>query len=119
MKRNRQDKAPQTGYKLFIDDERNPNVVYSGIDAEGWIVVRSSQEAMDHVSKHGMPFFMSLDHDLGGDDTTNKFLLWLIQENLDERIPGKVPDYKIHSANPTGSKNLESKMESWRKIAAT
>lgn len=111
-------KSRYTGYKLFLDDERNPSVVYSGVDAEGWVVVKSSAEAIQYVKDNGMPFFMSLDHDLGGEDTTTKFLLWLIQEHLDGRIKGIIPDYKIHSANPVGSKNLEAKMQSWKQVAS-
>lgn len=104
-------------YKMFLDDERMPSVVYSGKEAQGWVVVRSSSDAIEYVKNNGMPMFMSLDHDLGGEDTTNVFLLWLIQAHLDGRVKGKVPGYAIHSANPTGAKNLESKMNSWIRIA--
>lgn len=118
-KDKRQEKAPQTGYKLFIDDGRSPNEIYSGIDGEGWVIARTTREAMEHVSKNGMPFFMSLDYDLGTEDNTVKFLLWLIQQNLDERVPGKVPAYKIHVDDSVGSKSIKSKMDSWKRVAGT
>lgn len=110
-------KSRQTGYKLFVDDEREPSLVYSGIEAAGWVVVRTSTEAIEYVKANGMPFFMSLDHDLGGEDTTVKFVLWLIQEHLDGRIKGEIPGYNIHSSNPPGVKSLESKLESWKQVA--
>jgi len=57
---------------------------------------------------------MSLDHDLGGDDTTMVFLKRLVNEVWDGKT--NPPDYAIHSANPIGSKNIQSFMESWKKV---
>lgn len=93
-------------YRMFIDDVRNPS-------EEDWVVVRSSNEALEYVQSNGMPSFISFDHDLGGDDTTMVFLRKLVDLvwNGDD-LP---PDYTVHSANPVGSKNIVSFMESWKK----
>lgn len=91
---------------LFVDDIRNP------MDGE-WVVVRSSSEAISWVEANGMPESMSLDHDLGGDDTVMVFLKWLFGF-ADGKGLGP-PPYRVHSANPIGSKNIESFMESWRR----
>jgi hypothetical protein len=48
-------------YKMFIDDERFPV-------SDDWVIVRSSQEAIDTVLAKGFPSYISFDHDLGGDD---------------------------------------------------
>jgi hypothetical protein len=91
--------------RLFIDDIRDP---------EGdWIVVRSSSEAVKWVEENGMPESMSLDHDLGGEDTVMVFLKKLYE--FAEKKGVGPPPYKVHSANPVGSKNIVSFMESWRR----
>lgn len=93
--------------KLFIDDMRDP-------PNDGWVVVRSSDAAINHVEQHGMPDFISFDHDLGGDDTTMVFLKKLYEiASLNNLKP---PEYQIHSANPIGKLNIQSFMESWKKV---
>ena len=93
-------------YKLFIDDERNP-------PEDGWVVCRSTEEAITLIKSQGIPDFMSLDHDLGGDDTTMVFLKRFVSEIWDGKTDP--PGYKVHSANPVGAKNIISFMESWIK----
>ena len=94
-------------WALFIDDLREPPR-----DQE-WVVCRSTEEAIDQVRLRGMPSVMSLDHDLGDDDTTMVFLRCLVNELWDGGTPP--PDYRVHSANPVGAQNIISFMESWRR----
>jgi hypothetical protein len=54
---------------------------------------------------------MSLDHDLGGDETVMQILHWM-SENFYELGP---PAWTIHSANPVGRQNMESFLKSWVK----
>lgn len=82
--------------KLWVDDERPA--------PEGWIWSKNSLDAINELHK-GWPKpidEMSLDHDLGGDDTTRRVVLWLCEN----------PDYwppvvRVHSANPVGREWLE------------
>jgi hypothetical protein len=92
--------------KLYLDDIRNP-------PNSDYVVARSSEEAIIICKAQGMPDFMSLDHDLGGEDTTMVFLHRLVQEVWNGT--DDPPQYQIHSANPVGSKNIESFMNSWVK----
>ena len=93
-------------YRMFIDDIRSP-------PPGDWIVVRSSNEALAYIRNNGMPSFISFDHDLGGDDTTMVFLRLLVNTVWNgSDIP---PDYKVHSANPVGSKNITAFMDSWKR----
>lgn len=92
--------------KLFIDDLRNP-------PSEDYHVVRSTEQALEWIKKNGMPSFISFDHDLGGEDTSMVFLRRLHNEIWTEIQ--SIPDYVVHSANPVGSKNIVSFMESWKK----
>ena len=96
-------------YRMFIDDVRDP-------PSNHWVVVRSSAEALEYVKNHGMPEFISFDHDLGGEDTTMIFLRKLVNEFWDGT--SNPPDYQVHSANPVGSLNIRSFMESWKKSLA-
>ena len=92
--------------KLFLDDERAPPV------GSNYVVARSSIEAAEKILVHGWPTFMSLDHDLGGNDTTMWFLHLLVA-HWDGVAP--IPEYVVHSANPVGARNIVSFMESWKK----
>lgn len=101
-------------YCMFLDDVRDPSDVYP-IEPNGWVVVRSSDEAIAYVKTHGMPVLVSLDHDLGGEDKALYFLKWLAYEYWTEE---PVPQYAIHSANPVGAANLDSFMDSWRRSSS-
>jgi hypothetical protein len=92
-------------YKLFIDDERFPV-------SDDWVIVRTSQEAIDYVREHGFPTFISFDHDLGGDDTSIVFINWLTEQLIDLHLTiPKNFDYYVHSQNSVGVVNIRSKIE--------
>lgn len=94
-------------WKLYLDDLRTPPA------SEGWVICRSSREALETIRTLGMPYLLDLDHDLGGDDTAMKFLTILVNDiwNTDE----PVPEYQIHSQNPVGILNIHAFMLSWKK----
>lgn len=93
-------------YRLFIDDLRDP-------PAGDWIIARSSSHAKDIVIDKGLPFFISFDHDLGGDDTAMVFVHWLIEMCMDNPALNFPRDFTIHSANPVGVKNIDGLMKSY------
>lgn len=97
-------------WKLFIDDERFPA-------SEGWVIARSSEEAIQKCREYGFPSFISFDHDLGGDDTSIVFINWMIEQTLDSITSGPPHyfprDYFIHSQNPVGRDNIKSLMDSF------
>jgi hypothetical protein len=79
--------------KLWIDDERPaPN---------GWYWAETSADAIEWIER--MAFSeVSFDHDLGGDDTTRKVVLWMLDNNI--TWP---PIVRVHTANPVGREWLE------------
>lgn len=85
MDEQQQDLAP---VRLWVDDLRPA--------PEGWMWVESSRAAIA-VLRTCDVVEMSLDHDLGGDDTTRPVVLWLCENT--ERWPLAV---HVHSANPVG-----------------
>lgn len=116
--------SSQEPYKIFLDDLRETTDVFTGIESVGWKVCRTSSEAVELVTNKGyLPIHIAFDHDLGElkdgtVDTSIKFITWMVNAFLDERIKGDIPEYSVHSANPVGVQNIVSKMETWKKIAA-
>lgn len=100
-------KATNMGYKLFIDDEREPV-------GDDWVIARSSFEAASIVTSNGMPNFISFDHDLGDDDTAMGFLNWLSDTCLDAGTTFSF-DYTVHSQNPVGRDNIIGFIESFKR----
>ncbi len=103
-------------YKMFIDDERSPSFLekfgFTRSEYVDMVVVRSSQNAIQTIVKHGMPSFISFDHDLGGGDTGREVVKWLTESLLDDRI--KLPvdfDFFVHSQNPVGAKWIADTMD--------
>lgn len=98
-------------WKLWIDDQiHDPDTPMRHIPP-GYIGAESSYDALILIKIKGIPEYISFDHDLGGEDTTMKFLHKLV-----ELYPnGPVPEYQIHSQNPVGAKNIVSFMYSWKK----
>lgn len=75
--------------KLFVDDLRDPP------DAT-WTVARTSAEALAIVQSGAQVDELSLDHDLGGEDTSRPIVLWLAEHG------GWPATVRVHSANPVG-----------------
>lgn len=85
--------------KLWVDDLRPP-------PNDEWGVAVSSGGAIyalglwpDAITE------ISLDHDLGGDDTTRPVVLWMAEN---DRWPAVV---RIHTANPVGREWLAGMVE--------
>ncbi len=98
-------------YRMFIDDERMPP------DGE-WVIVRSVLEAQDYITVHGMPNYVSFDHDLGSLDgyplpTGYDFALWLTQQDLDHNSLPQDFDFYVHSQNPIGKENIISLLDNY------
>lgn len=76
--------------KLWVDDLRTP--------PEGWQWAKTSQEAIDIFADPTVTVDeVSFDHDLGGDDTARKVVLWICENDF--CFP---PVVRVHTANPVG-----------------
>lgn len=103
-------------WNLWIDDIRNPKTFAGDWQEKELVWATSVSQAIYFCQLWGPPQFMSLDHDLGWDQsaqcsTTVPEFLWWLQKNY----PDSPPDYRCHTANPIGEKNMVSFMESWKK----
>ena len=86
---------------MFLDDIRDP------IIENGWIIVRSFDEAVAVVLEHGYPKYVSFDHDLGEGKSGFDFAKWLVEHDLDtDSMPDNFSFY-VHSSNPVGKQNIE------------
>lgn len=94
--------------KLYIDDIREPKGDFDKI-------VRSSDEAIEWITRHGCPCYISWDFDLGGDDTSMIIVKWLVE--MDLSMNGEfIPDdfsWNIHSANIVGGPAIDSYLKSY------
>ena len=91
--------------KIWVDDIR-PRPDWD------WVQAYSSSEAILLLENHrdsGLPVeIMSLDHDLGGDDTSRRIVLWMCEN---EFWPLEV---RVHSANPVGVEWLTGMIERYK-----
>lgn len=108
------------GYKLFLDDYRDPSYVSHLRLGSDWVVARDFEQAKDLILTRGYPDFISFDHDLGENHYDNDwsdastgydFAKWFCHHVGD---PGKLPDffdYYVHSMNPVGAERIRDIMK--------
>lgn len=94
---------------MYLDDERNPKT------NRNWTIIRSVKEAKEYVNLHGIPNYISFDHDLGENtDTGYDFAKWLVHCDMSglHKFPS-IFEFNVHSANPVGSVNIRSLISSY------
>jgi hypothetical protein len=85
--------------KLWVDDIRKPPL--------GWIWATTSVGAI-YLLAHERIDALSLDHDLGEDDTTRPVVLWMCENEVWPK------EIYVHSANPVGVEWLRGMIERYR-----
>lgn len=94
-------------YKMFLDDLRDAEKYYPN---QGFVTMRTYYDAVQYVKEHGVPVFISFDHDLGDeaeDEMTGySFAKFIIDFIIDNELQC-IFDYVVHSANPVGKANIE------------
>lgn len=114
--------------KLFLDDVRSAEMVFMNtIDPvyennNEWEIVRSFNEFVSYIEEKGLPEFISFDHDLDFEHyklenqqdidyekmeikTGFHAAQWLVNYCADNKL--KLPNYKVHSMNLAGKRNIE------------
>jgi hypothetical protein len=135
------DKADDS-YFLFLDDMRHPYdcieyMPLPGIYAKlNWTIVRNYDDFVDVVLKMGLPSLISFDHDLADghycpEEHWNNYDQWSLENPSDEKTGmdvakwlvdycidnnAKLPAYRVHSMNPSGSKNIQSLLDNYKKF---
>lgn len=120
-------------YKLFLDDVRQPkDVKWVELPLGPWTVVRNFLDFKVVVATHGLPEYVSFDHDLaeehyspelwnktGVEDysklqnaTGYDCAVWLTEYCRDLDLD--FPAYSVHSLNPVGKVRIYGVIESFR-----
>lgn len=96
--------------KIWVDDLRTA--------PDGWTWVKTSIEAIallnacQWFSQNGRtdrhPEIISLDHDLGDDDTTRPIVIWMIENDF---WPVEI---SIHTSNPVGREWLQGMIDRYK-----
>jgi hypothetical protein len=123
--------------KLFLDDVRSAEMVFMNtIDPiyennNEWEIVRSFNEFVSYIEENGLPEFISFDHDLDFEHyklenqqdidyekmeikTGFHAAQWLINYCAENKL--KLPNYKVHSMNLAGKRNIERILEKFKTI---
>ncbi|MBF0288026.1 MAG: hypothetical protein HQM14_09430 [SAR324 cluster bacterium] len=109
------------GTKLYLDDIRPA--------PEGWVLAKSYQEFVNHITHHGLPGVISFDHDLASEHypwspQTQPFFTqgfidysqyshktgydcakWLLEYCAVHQLG--LPKWSVHSQNVLGAMNIE------------
>lgn len=107
---------------LWLDDGRDPKVwVKRQFDAIHW--VKKYHDFVYWIMDNGLPDEISFDHDLSDihcskstykEKTGMDCAKWLVDYCLDNKV--KLPEYNVHSANPTGAENIERILSNFKKF---
>ena len=102
--------------KLFLDDVREVRDIYPLATEGEFVLVRSQQAFIDHITEEGLPDFISFDNDLGlldyGQLAPDGYAAakWLVYEaGLDLRGL----KFHVHSANPVAAVQIRSLLENY------
>jgi len=96
-------------YKLFIDDIRDPYILYKEDD---WVIAKTYDEAINIILENGAPLEISFDNDLGNNSGGDGYdiLKWIIYETN-----YVIPCIRIHSDNIVASEQIYGLATNWHK----
>lgn len=92
--------------RLYLDDLRET--------PKDYLRVYNYAEFVKWVNEHGLPDFISFDHDLGEGETGYDCAKFLVEYCLDHQMP--LPYFTVHSQNPVGKENIEKLLENFNKM---
>jgi len=121
-------------YYLFLDDIRAvADVKWCNLPAQNYVIVRNYDQFVDYITKHGLPIYITFDHDLGFEHyprgaQTGKEVIeydkytektgyhcarWLVDYCITNDV--KLPQWNVHSMNVVGRKNIISLFASFQR----
>lgn len=95
--------------KLFLDDIRTVDMVYSKAMEDDFVVVRTYYDFVDYIKVNGLPEFISFDNDLGleenGELAPDGYAAakWLVFNSGLDLTELK---FYVHSANPVAAQQI-------------
>ncbi len=125
-------------YNLFLDDIRQPweagNYMLP-VDVRkfyrlyDWVIVRNYKEFVETITEKGLPDLVSFDHDLADihydpttwtesfsyeEETGYDCAKWMVNYCMENHLP--MPNYLVHSMNPTGAENILRYLNNYKKF---
>lgn len=124
---------------LYLDDLRTPTQQFP--ELEPWQVVRNYEEFVQWIKTHGIPYYVSLDHDLADEHMADYFdhqaqgipvihydhfkektgvdclsyLLDIVHRKIEAGEDPVLSVINVHSHNPVGSNNMISDAQNFAK----
>ena len=92
--------------KLYLDDLRPT--------PDNFHRVYDYNEFVSFITLHGLPDFISFDHDLGLGNTGYDCAKFLVEYCLDNEI--STINFTVHSQNPVGKENIECLLNNFNKL---
>jgi hypothetical protein len=88
--------------KIYLDDVRDC--------PKGWLLYRTAQEVINIISSDCKKItHISFDHDLGTEDTGYDVAKFIEYQAFHGNIR-TIPQWKVHSSNPVGRRNIQHAM---------
>jgi len=97
------------GWRLFIDDEREPPV------GSGFVVARSVPEAITLIEARGAPCYISFDNDLGQELEGHHLARWIVRRDMDlgGAFLAEDFDFFVHSQNVPAAANIDGLLRNY------
>ncbi|MEM9928690.1 MAG: cyclic-phosphate processing receiver domain-containing protein [Bacteroidota bacterium] len=102
--------------KLFLDDVRTIDMIYDKSRESEFVIVRTYNQFVAYITKHGLPEFISFDNDLGlnehGEVALDSYAAakWLVYESgLDLHNL----QFRVHSANPVAAEQIKGLLNNY------
>ena len=94
--------------KIYLDDVRELPEAY--VREGGWVVVRTAEACIELIEANYKDIsVISFDHDLGDSSTLTGYdVATAIEKMVYFQNIKMIPEFRIHSANPVGRKNMQS-----------
>ena len=102
--------------KLFLDDVRTVDMIYSAEEIPQFVVVRTYAEFVEYIKESGLPDFISFDNDLGLDESGNlapdgyAAAKWLVYES---GLNLRALQFRVHSANPVAAEQIRGLLNNY------
>ena len=104
--------------KLFLDDLRSVDMIYSKEDSNAFDTVRSYDEFVQYIRSYGLPDLISFDNDLGllpsGELAPDGYAAarWLVYES---GLDLSSLQFRVHSANPVAAEQIRGLLNNYIK----
>ena len=99
---------------LWLDDLRDPKDFIKNYNSYSVIWIKDYSRFIEFVNEGHLPDIVDFDHDLGEGKSGYECAKYLVNWCIDNNV--RLPEIVIHSSNPVGRGNIESLVNSYKKV---